>query len=437
MASRGESKTRCSARVSSTAPRFDPRCPPLHRHRLDQHVADLVPRARATPRRRACAAPRGRRSLRARGPPWGQSLLSADRTWVAGELPFCRDRPSDDPNAMTDAPARVRVRGPAPSLAPGPSAARGRGARSSPPPPRGGPTTDAFRSTTTAIGSGSPLFTSFTRLRSSVLRPATSAVIQPMRRSPPAAAIAANGSSHETYCGDSTVAPTSRALTAATGATPSTTCTGADGRRCTNHQTPATPTSAERGEPEARPVGHHPDAGRTLLHPGVSMREHVHHRPDGALDLPPRGATEGEHLDRPLGPGPRDPRDRPGHRDREERTERSPAPTRRERGSQGEWPDLGEAGDPDQRAARDHRPPARERESPDGERDREEVEAQVQERVPEERETEQQVHQRGTSAPAPGEQRARPPRRARPGSTSRAPLRPGRCDRRAPRSPPG
>ena len=29
MASRGESKTRCSARVSSTAPRFEPRCPPV------------------------------------------------------------------------------------------------------------------------------------------------------------------------------------------------------------------------------------------------------------------------------------------------------------------------------------------------------------------------------------------------------------------------
>ena len=133
----------------------------------------------------------------------------------------------------------------------------------------------------------------------------------------------------------------------------------------------------QRGEPEARPVGHHPDAGRTLLHPGVSIREHVHHRPDGALDLPPRGATEGEHLDRPVGPGPRDPRSRPGQGDREERGERSPAPTRHERGSQGEWPDLGEAGDPDQRAARDHRPPAHEREPGDGERNGEEVEAQV------------------------------------------------------------
>ena len=29
MASRGESKTRWSARVSSTAPRLEPRCPPL------------------------------------------------------------------------------------------------------------------------------------------------------------------------------------------------------------------------------------------------------------------------------------------------------------------------------------------------------------------------------------------------------------------------
>ena len=40
MMSRGESKTRCRASVSSTAPRFEPRCPPVSETAHDE-LADL------------------------------------------------------------------------------------------------------------------------------------------------------------------------------------------------------------------------------------------------------------------------------------------------------------------------------------------------------------------------------------------------------------
>ena len=308
----------------------------MHRHRIDQHVADLLrERAQLLVVERAQhlgAVDRFEQGVHHRG----RSLLSADRTWVAGELPFCRDRPWDDPNAMTDVPAPVRVRGPAPSLAPGPrSGSRAR---------------RAILTTATARRANSSAFRSDDD-RHREREPAVHLLHQveieraqarDQRGHPADEAIAArrrdrgewqqprdvlrgqDGRAHEQQRSPPPPAQPRRPRAPAR-----------TGGGATNHQTPATPTSASTGSPRRRPVGHHPDAGRTLLHPGVASANTCTTAPTVLSICHPGAPRKVSTWTGPLVPAHAIHAADPARRDREERAERSPArdaPRTRERG---------------------------------------------------------------------------------------------------------